>query len=51
LTTSTILTLLFVPVIYEVLEDVCGFFGVIAFRNDPEKPESVSEKMLSEGIS
>ncbi|HOT30341.1 MAG TPA: efflux RND transporter permease subunit [Candidatus Ozemobacteraceae bacterium] len=32
LITSTFLTLLFVPVIYELLEDICSFFGIRAFR-------------------
>lgn len=32
LITSTLLTLLFVPVIYELLEDICAFFGIKAFR-------------------
>lgn len=32
LITSTLLTLLFVPVIYELLEDLFGFFGFVVFR-------------------
>ena len=34
LITSTLLTLLFVPVIYELLEDLFGFFGFVVFRAD-----------------
>jgi len=37
LITSTALTLLFVPVIYELLEDFCGLFGIVAFRADATK--------------
>lgn len=32
LITSTLLTLLFVPVIYELLEDICAWFGIKAFK-------------------
>ena len=32
LITSTALTLLFVPVIYELLEDICAWFGIKTFR-------------------
>ncbi len=32
LITSTLLTLLFVPVIYELLEDICTYFGFQTFR-------------------
>ena len=35
--TSTALTLLFVPVIYELLEDILAFFGITAFRTEKEK--------------
>jgi HAE1 family hydrophobic/amphiphilic exporter-1 len=32
LVTSTALTLFFVPVIYELLEDICARFGIVVFR-------------------
>jgi len=37
LITSTFLTLLFVPVIYELLEDICAKFGIVAFRPPPHQ--------------
>lgn len=40
LMTSTFLTLLFVPVIYELLEDILAWFGIKAFR-DHGKPSEV----------
>lgn len=41
LISSTFLTLLFVPVIYELLEDIFGFFGITVFRAEAKTQETV----------
>ncbi|HNX77094.1 MAG TPA: efflux RND transporter permease subunit [Candidatus Rifleibacterium sp.] len=40
LITSTALTLLFVPVVYELLEDICAYFGIVVFRETPVAGQS-----------